>query len=65
MADKKSFIVLALTREDIAYAMGQGPTMFGWLSNDQMERIADKVSDALYSLELWDIVEMVVREVLD
>lgn len=61
----KSFVVLALTREDIAYAMGLASLSFSQLSDGQMGRIASKTSDALYGLELWDIVAMVVEEILE
>ena len=65
MARQTSFIVLALTRDDVAFSLGRQCTALDHLSDWQMEQIADKVNDALYELDLWDIVAQVAEEVLD
>ena len=56
---QESFPVLSISREDVTHAIGYnlGPE----LTDDQMERIADKFGDALQGLEPWDILAEVME----
>jgi len=56
---QESFPVLSIGRDDVTHAVGYnlGPE----LTDDQMERIADKFGDALQGLEPWNILADVME----
>lgn len=66
MPNKKlSFVVLALTREDIEYALSHvGVRPPAEISDWKMGKIAETVGNVLHELELWSIIAQVTEEVL-
>lgn len=55
----KSFNVIRLERDDLTQILGEKAHS---LTDDQMRRICDKTSDAIYELGFWDVLETVIEE---
>jgi len=58
----KSFNVIRLCREDLTHILGDRAHT---LTDDQMRRICDKTSDALYELDFWGILKDVIDLTLE
>jgi len=56
---QESFPVLSISREDVNHAVGYN--LGAELTDDQMERIADKLGDALQQLGPWDVLADVIE----